>query len=392
MPQHTELTQVSLDQKIIATIKFVLGEAEHALHEPRFLGNEQSYLQDCIASTYVSSVGKYVDRFEQELAVFTGAKRAVATVNGTAALQVALQLAGVKTDDEVLIPTLTFIATANAVHYLRAIPHFVDSEEKTLGLDPIAMRAWLQYIAEPAAGGFRNRLTGRRIHAVVPMHTFGHPCDLDGLLAVANDFKLQVVEDAAESLGSFYKGLHTGTFGLLGTLSFNGNKIITTGGGGAILTNDDELANYAKHLTTTAKRPHRWEYLHDEIGYNFRMPNLNAALGCAQLEQLPAFLASKRNLTNKYHTAFKGIKEVRLMHEPPHCKSNYWLQTLILERSAAQYRDTILEATNIVGIATRPAWNLMHQLLPYSNSPRAPLPIAESLVCRIINLPSSAGL
>jgi len=383
---------MSIDQQIISSLRFVLGEGTHALHEPRFQGSELRYVQECIASTFVSSVGQYVDRFERELAAFTGARRAVAVVNGTAALQVALQLAGVEAGDEVLVPALTFVATANAVHYLRATPHFVDSSPETLGMDPIAMKDWLKHIGERALDGTRNRETGRRIRAMVPMHTFGHPTDIDGLLALAQDYQVQLVEDAAESLGSFYHGCHTGTFGLLGTLSFNGNKTVTTGGGGAILTNDERLADHAKHLTTTARKTHRWEYIHDEVGYNFRMPNLNAAMGCAQLEQLQDFLSSKRRLTEKYLQAFEDLPQVRLMTEPAGCQSNYWLQTLLLNEAIADQRDAILEATNDAGLMTRPAWMLMHQLPAYQQCPRAPLTVAESLAKRIINLPSSAGL
>ena len=375
---------------IIAALRSALGEGNFALHEPRFEGNEQRYVQQCVASTYVSSVGAYVERFEEELADYTGVRRAVAVVNGTAALQVALQLAGVKANDEVIVPALTFVATANAVHYLGAIPHFADSAETTLGLDPRALHDWLKSIAEPAGDGYRNRQTGRRLRALVPMHTFGHPCDLEGLLAIAHDYRLSLVEDAAESLGSHYQGQHTGTFGLLGTLSFNGNKIITTGGGGAILTNDERLADHAKHLTITAKLPHRWDYVHDEVGYNFRMPNLNAALGCAQLEQLPKFLASKRRLFERYRATFAGIDQVRLMQEPPGCESNYWLQTLILSDDMADQRDAVLQATNDADWMTRPAWRPMHQLASYRDCPRAPLPVAESLERRIVNLPSNS--
>jgi len=377
---------------IINALRNTLGEGNFPLHEPRFAGNEQNYVQECIASTYVSSVGAYVDRFERELAAYTGARRAVAVVNGTAALQVALQLTGVQVNDEVIVPALTFVATANAVQYLGAVPHLADSEEATLGLDPRALRDWLKSVAEPAGDAYRNRQTGRRLRALVPMHTFGHPCDLEGLLAVAHDYRLPLVEDAAESLGSRYQSQHAGTFGLLGTLSFNGNKIITTGGGGAILTNDERLADHAKHLTTTAKLPHRWDYVHDEVGYNFRMPNLNAALGCAQLEQLPEFLASKRRLFERYQAALVEIDGVRLMQEPFGCESNYWLQTLVLSGAIADQRDGILQATNDAGLMTRPAWRLMHQLAPYQECPRAPLPVAESLAQRLINLPSSAGL
>jgi aminotransferase in exopolysaccharide biosynthesis len=377
---------------IVRALQSELGEGTLGLHEPRFWGNEQRYLQQCIDSTYVSSIGQYVDRFESELATYTGARHAVAVVNGTAALQVALQLAGVRANDEVIVPALTFIATANAVQYLGAIPHFADSEETTLGIDPLALRDWLKNVAEPAGEGYRNRLTGRRLSALVPMHTFGHPCSLEGLIAVAHDYQLSLVEDAAEALGSRYQGQHTGTFGLLGTLSFNGNKIITSGGGGAILTNDKCLADRAKHLTTTAKLPHRFEYVHDEVGHNFRMPNLNAALGCAQLEQLPEFLASKRRLFERYKRALVDIDEVYLMKEPMDCESNYWLQTLVLSDAVAAQRDMVLQETNNAGLMTRPTWRLMHQLGPYRQCPRAPLPVAESLQRRIVNLPSSAGL
>lgn len=386
-------TSGSLAAELIKQLKSVITLNDHVkLHEPIFRGKEQKYLKECISSSYVSSVGKFVDRFEKQLADYTGARRAIAVVNGTAALQLALKLTGVKEGDEVLLPALTFVATANAIHYLGATTHFVDSEEQTLGLDAIALRNWLKHCAEVTVDGCRNRQTGKRIKALLPMHTFGNPCDLEGLLAVAHDYKLVLVEDAAESLGSFYCGKHTGTFGRLGTLSFNGNKIITTGGGGAILTNDEQLADRAKHLSTTAKLPHRWNYVHDEIGYNFRMPNLNAALGCAQLEQLDNFLQSKRRLFSQYLEAFKDISQLRLLQESAASKSNYWLQTIILDKAFSNQRDTILEVTNNANFMTRPAWTLIHQLEPYKKTPRAPLPVSESLVQRIINLPSSAGL
>jgi len=381
-----------VDQQIVNILQKILGNGKHFLHEPRFKGKEQQYVKECIDSTYVSSLGKFVDQFERNLSDYTGARRAVAVVNGTAALQVALKLADVIEGDEVLIPTLTFIATANAVHYVGATPHFVDCEEKTLGIDTIALRSWLKYCAETTTNGCRNRRTGKRIRALLPMHTFGHPCDLEGLQALAHDYKLALVEDASESLGSFYQGRHTGTFGKLGVLSFNGNKIITTGGGGAILTNDEQLADRAKHLTTTAKLPHRWEYAHDDIGYNFRMPNLNAALGCAQLEQLDNFLQSKRRLFERYFDLFKDIQQIDFMREPEKCRSNYWLNTLILNETLSSKKDTILEATNNSNFATRPVWGLMHQQIPYIKCQQAPLPVAESLAKRIINIPSSAGL
>lgn len=385
-------TSLPLAEQVVAAIRTVVGAGPVALHEPSFTGNEWLYLKECLDSTFVSSVGKFVDRFEADLAAFTGAKHAVAVVNGTAGLHIALKLAGVKTDDEVLIPALTFVATANAVTYCGATPHFVDSEARTLGMDAVKLRDYLANHTEQRAGQCVNRATGRAIRALVPMHTFGHPVDLDGLLAVAHDFKLALIEDTAESLGSYYHGQHTGTFGLMGALSFNGNKTITTGGGGAILTNDSELARHAKHLTTTAKLPHAWEYRHDEVGYNYRLPNLNAALGCAQLEQLPTMLAAKKGLFQRYQAAFAPVAGVKLMAEPEQCQSNYWLQTLVLNAGQENQRDPILKATNDAGFMTRPAWILMHELTPFKDCPRMDLAGAQSLSQRLINIPSSSGL
>jgi perosamine synthetase len=382
----------NLPQDIVRAIRSVVGEGPQALHEPRFKGNEWCYLKECLDSTFVSSVGKFVDRFEDDLANFTGAKRAVSVVNGTAALHVALRLAGVEDGDEVLLPALTFIATANAVAYCNAKPNFVDSEERSLGMDAVALRDYLSRTTYISGNQCINRNTGRVIRALVPMHTFGHPVDIEALLAVAHDFHLQLIEDAAESLGSSVGGRHTGTFGLMGTLSFNGNKTITTGGGGAILTNDVALAKRAKHITTTAKLPHRWNFVHDEVGYNYRMPNLNAALGCAQLEQLPGFLRNKRQLYEQYQAAFASVSGLRLVGEPQGCSSNYWLQTILLDEPAACQHDAILSATNDAGLMTRPVWALMNSLPMYASAPRAPLPVAESLECRVINLPSSSGL
>lgn len=389
---NTVSIPTTLAEQIVATIRSVVGAGPVVLHEPSFTGNEWLYLKECLDSTFVSSVGKFVDRFEADLASFTGAKHAVAVVNGTAALHIALKLAGVKADDEVLIPALTFVATANAVTYCGAMPHFVDSEVCTLGMDAEKLRDYLSRQTEQRTGQCVNRATGQVIRALVPMHAFGHSVDLDGLLAVARDFNIALVEDAAESLGSYYHGQHTGTFGLLGTLSFNGNKTITTGGGGAILTNDAALARHAKHLTTTAKLPHAWEYRHDEIGYNYRLPNLNAALGCAQLEQLPAMLAAKRALFQRYQTAFAPVQDVKLMAEPAQCQSNYWLQTLLLDADYADQRDRVLKATNAAGFMTRPAWILMHELAPFKDCPRMDLAIAQSLSQRLINIPSSSSL
>lgn len=385
-------TAPPLAEQIILAIRAVVGARPAVLHEPSFAGNEWLYLKECLDSTFVSSVGKFVDRFEADLAAFTGAKHAVAVVNGTSALHIALKLAGVRANDEVLIPALTFAATANAVTYCGATPHLVDSEERTLGVDAAKLRNYLVNHTEKLDGQRVNRATGRVIRALVPMHVFGHPADMDGLLAVAHDFNLALIEDAAESLGSYYHHRHTGNFGLMGILSFNGNKTITTGGGGAILTDDAELARHAKHLTTTAKVPHAWEYRHDEIGYNYRMPNLNAALGCAQLEQLPTMLAEKRELFQRYQAAFAPLMGVKLMAEPEQCQSNYWLQTLLLDAEHASQRDSILKATNDAGVMTRPAWILMHNLTPFKDCPRMDLTVAQLLSQRLINIPSSAHL
>lgn len=384
--------KIDLADQVLEAIRTTVGDGPIALHEPSFNGNEWLYLKECLDSTFVSSVGKFVDRFEIDLAEFTGAKYAVAVVNGTAALHIALKLAGVQAGDEVLVPTLTFIATANAVSYCNATPHFVDSELATLGVDVAKLRDYLSTHTEQRSNLCFNRTTGNVIRALVPMHTFGHPSDIDGLLALAHDFNIMLVEDAAESLGSYYYGQHTGTFGLLGTLSFNGNKTITTGGGGAILTNDAGLARHAKHITTTAKIPHAWEFRHDEVGYNYRMPNLNAAIGCAQLEQLPVKLQAKRALFSSYQAIFKEIVGVELIAEPVKCQSNYWLQTLLLDANNADQRDVILKRTNDAGFMTRPSWTLMHQLEIFNSCPRMNLTIAQSLMERLINIPSSSVL
>lgn len=363
-----------------------------ALHEPRFAGNEWRYVKECLDTGWVSSVGKFVDRFEAQLAEITGARHAIAVVNGTAALHVALKLVGVEPGDEVLAPALTFVATANAISYCGAVPHFVDSDLHTLGLDPAKLDDYLQTISEMRPEGCINRRTGRRIKAVVPMHTFGHPVDLDPLADVCRRFQLDLIEDAAESLGSYYKGHHTGNWGRIAALSFNGNKIVTTGGGGALLTNDPELARLAKHVTTTAKVPHRWAFVHDQIGYNYRLPNLNAALGCAQLEQLPDFLERKRHLAERYGTAFADVPDVTFVREPAFGRSNYWLNAILLAEDAADERDTVLEALNSEGWMSRPAWALMPSLPMYSECQAMDLSVASSLERRLINLPSSVQL
>jgi aminotransferase in exopolysaccharide biosynthesis len=378
--------------QVIDAIRSVVGSEPAVLHEPSFDGNELAYLRECIDSTFVSSIGKFVDRFEMELSKFTGAKHAVAVVNGTAALHVCLRLAGVQAEDEVLVPALTFVATANAVTYCNASPHFIDSEEYSFGVDAHKLRDYLNSSTEQRAGRCINRNTGRVIRAMIVMHAFGHPADMDSLLSVAHDFNITLLEDAAESLGSYYKKQHTSTFGLMGALSFNGNKTITTGGGGAILTNNSSLARYAKHLTTTAKLQHPWEFQHDEVGYNYRLPNLNAAIGCAQMEQLPDKLADKRRLFSLYKKAFEGIAGLRLIAEPNNCQSNYWLNTLLLDSENIDQRDAILKGTNDAGIMTRPVWKLIHQLEPFKDCPRMSLSTAISLSRRIINIPSSSFL
>ena len=360
-----------------------------ALHEPCFSGNEWSYVKDCLDTAWVSTAGKYVDRFEQMLQDFIGVKRAVAVVNGTAALHTCLILVGVQPGDEVIVPALTFVATANAVTYCGAIPHFADCEETTLGLDPKKLQDYLLDVCEIRPEGSVNKKTGRRIKAVIPMHTFGHPVDLDSLVELCIQFKLELIEDAAESIGSYYKGRHTGNLGKVAACSFNGNKTITTGGGGAILTNDEELGRLAKHLTTTAKVPHAWALMHDRIGYNYRLPNINAALGCAQMEELPEFLKTKRQLAQKYRNVFKGMDGIRFFTEPEFGRSNYWLNTLLLDDDNTDKLDNLLELTNHLGIMTRPAWTLMHKLPMFKDHPRMDLSGAGNIKARLINIPSS---
>lgn len=357
------------------------------LHEPTFFGNEKKYVVDCIESGWVSSVGKYVDQFEQMLAEYTGVKRAVAVVNGTAALHIALKTVGVRPDDEVLIPALTFVATGNAVTYCGATPHFIDVSKETLGVDPSKLSDYLKDVVIFSNGNSVNKYTGKTIRAIVPMHTFGHPVDLDPLMEVCERYNITMVEDAAESLGSFYKGTHTGNFGKVAALSFNGNKIITTGGGGAILTNDEELADYAKHLTTTAKVPHAWEYVHDEVGYNYRLPNINAALGCAQLEQIDILIEKKRKLTQLYSINFSKYSGVKLFTEQEFARSNYWLQTVIIESELYDIK-IALEVLNNLNIMSRPIWTPLHNLMPYKDCCKSDLSETEYLSQRIINIPS----
>ena len=367
-----------------------LGSAQ--LHEPQFAGNEWKYVKECLDTGWVSSVGKFVDDFEAKIAEVTGVKRAFAVVNGTAALHIALKMAGVETGDEVLVPDLTFVATANAVTYCGAIPHFIDIEERTLGVSPLAVEFHLKTVGTIKNGECRNRTSGRRIKALIAMHTFGHPVDLEPLQEICRRFHIELIEDAAESLGSFYKGRHTGHWGGFATLSFNGNKIITTGGGGAILTNDEKLGTLAKHIATTAKLSHPWAFNHDQIGYNYRMPNINAALGLAQLEELPGFLKRKRALAMRYKKAFENVPGVRFFNEPEFAKSNFWLNALILDEGQAGERDPLLKLLNENGIKARPAWTLMHKLPMFKACPKAEVPVAENIEARLINIPSSAFL
>lgn len=381
-------------EEIAERIKSALPQERDrfGLHEPLFVGHERDYVLDCIDTGWVSSVGSYVTKFEQLLGEYTGVPYVIATVNGTAALHIALKLAGVEVNDEVLLPTLTFIATANAITYCGAIPHFVDSATDTLGIDPLKLGHYLEEIVDLNNGICVNRITGRRIKAVVPMHTFGHPVDMDRLSAVCNRFGLEIVEDAAEALGSMYHGKHVGQEGRLSVLSFNGNKIVTTGGGGAILTSDETLARHAKHLTTTAKVQHAWEFIHDEVGYNYRLPNINAALGCAQMEQLDKFIINKRELTGSYKQALQGVEGISLFLESPETRSNYWLQTLLIDEAYVEQRDELLQALNNRGIGSRPVWRPIHELEMYKHCPKMDLTTAVSLSKRIVNIPSSVFL
>jgi perosamine synthetase len=380
-------------RNVVEAIRSVLPVKENTpLHEPYFAGRESIYLKECVDSGWVSSVGQFVNRFEQMLCDYTSSPYAVVTVNGTSALHICLLLAGVSEGDEVLAPALTFVATANAITYCGAVPHFIDVEERTLGIDANKLSNYLQEISELRDGICYNRYTDRPIRAVVPMHTFGHPVDIDPLQEVCRRYKLVMVEDATESLGTLYKGKHAGTLGKISCLSFNGNKIITTGGGGAVLTADKELARQAKHLTTQAKLTHRWEFVHDQIAYNYRMPNINAALGCAQLEQLPTFLEKKRLLAARYQTKFKDFKGAKIFKEQEYARSNYWLNVLLLDKGYIKYRDDILALSNDSGLMTRPAWTLMHNLPMYQECPRMNLDESEALAARIINIPSSVNL
>ncbi|MFX4235826.1 LegC family aminotransferase [Aliarcobacter butzleri] len=377
-------------QNIVDFIKQTFNTNEFIpLHEPRFIGNEKKYLNDCIDSTFVSSVGKYVDTFEKEFAKTVGSKFAIATVNGTAALHISLLLSGVKRDDEVITQPLTFIATSNAISYIGAKPIFLDVDLDTMGLSPKSLKNFLETNCELIDDKCINKTTNKQIKACVPMHTFGHPCKIDEIKEICESWNITLVEDAAESLGSYYKNKHTGTFGKIGAFSFNGNKIITSGGGGVIVTDDEGLAKRAKHITTTAKIPHPYEYVHNEIGYNYRLPNINAALLVAQLEQLEKFLVSKRELAKIYDEFFSS-NSIKFIKESENSKSNYWLQAVLL--NDINQRNEFLEFTNKNGVMTRPIWKLMNELEMFKYCQKDDLKNAKYLEERVVNIPSSVIL
>jgi perosamine synthetase len=374
-------------RELVAFIRGMYGsEGAIPLHAPVFRGNEKEYLAECIDSTFVSSVGPFVERFESMMREITGSPHAVATVNGTAALHMALIVAGVRDGDEVITQPLSFVATCNAVAYERAHPVFVDVDADSLSLSPEALKEFLEDSCKRVAGECRNQRTGRRVSAVVPMHTFGLPGRAMELAQICEKWGLALIEDAAESLGSSIGGRHTGTFGDIGTFSFNGNKTVTCGGGGCLVMRDAQAARLAKHLTTTAKLPHRWDFDHDQVGYNYRMPNLNAALACAQLEQLDGFLANKRTTALAYaqRCAELGIP---FFQERPGTTSNYWLNAVLT--AGAQERDAFLSFSNDQGVMTRPVWKLMTELPAFADAQRGSLATAESLASRVVNIPSS---
>ena len=381
-------------RQIIATIRNVMDEPDALLplHTPVFGANAETYVAECVRTGWVSSVGKFVDRFEEDLANYTGVKRVVAVVNGTAALHIAQLLCGVVDQDEVLIPSLTFIATANSVKYCNATPHFVDISTRTLGVDPHKLDSYLAEIADMDGGTCVNRKTGKTIRAMIGVHTFGHPFEVDQIQEVCKKYNLQFIEDAAESIGSFYKNKHTGGLSDIGIISFNGNKTITTGGGGAILTNDEGVGKTAKHITTTGKVPHAYEYVHDVVAYNYRMPNINAALGCSQLEDVEELIASKRRIAKRYISAFSSLRDLEIFSEPESCRSNYWLNTMILSRQFSSSLVRIIEALNQADIQVRPIWKPLHTLDMFKNCPRMDLTNTLDLGGRIINLPSTPRL
>jgi perosamine synthetase len=378
------------NSEIIDFIKSIYNKKKFIpLHEPRFSGNEKKYLNECIDSTFVSSVGKFVDEFEEKIAKYTGAKYAVATVNGTLALHLSLILAKVDKDSEVITQPLTFVATCNAISYCNAKPIFIDVDKDTMSLSPAALQFFLEKNTIFKNNKCINKKTKKIIKACVPMHSYGHPCRIDEIKKILKRYNIFLIEDAAESLGSFYKNKHTGTFGELGVISFNGNKIVTAGGGGCIITNNKTLAKKAKYLSTTAKIPHKWDFNHDMVGYNYRMPNLNAAFLVAQLEKLNDFIINKRNLANKYETFFKDTV-YNFFKEPKNSRSNYWLNSIILKNKTQ--RDKFLKETNFNGVMTRPIWILMNKLPMFKDAQCDDLKNSKWLAERVVNIPSSVTL
>jgi perosamine synthetase len=382
----------SFPRNVVRSIRKVVGKGKHQLHEPLFCGNEIKYLKKTIKTNSVSSIGNYVKKFEEKIKKITSSKFAIAVVNGTTALHVSLKVSGVKDGDEVIVPALTFVGTANAITYCGGIPHFVDSEINTMGINTKKLEKYLNQIVIFKKDLAINKFTKKIIRAIIPVHVFGHPCRIDEIMRIAKKFNLIVIEDAAEALGSYYKKKHLGTFGLAGCLSFNGNKIVTTGGGGVVITNNKVFAKKVRHLSTTAKLDHKWEYIHDQIGYNFRMPNLNAALGLAQLENLNFFIKKKRILYKKYFNVFKNIKYIVLFKELQNAKSNYWLQTLILEKKYCRFKNKILNESFKSGLYLRPAWKLISNLKPFRFNPRMDLCGSAEIYKRIINLPSGQSI
>ncbi len=382
---------MSLPDDIIKSIRNVVGKQKHYLHEPLFIGNEIKYLKETITTNLVSSVGPFVKKFEDQITKFTKSKYTISVVNGTEALHLSLVACGVKNNDEVLVPTITFAGTANAIVYSGATPHFVDSEFETLGIDPLKLEKYLEKITIKNGKFYFNKKTKRKIKAIIPVHVFGSICQIDKILKIAKKYNLLVIEDAAEALGSFFKNKHAGTFGLVGCFSFNGNKIMTTGGGGAIVTNNKLLAKKIKHLSTTAKIDHRWEYIHNAVGYNFRMPNLNAALGSAQIENLKKFLKSKRKLFVRYCKEFLKVNDVRLIMNPEFSKSNNWLNTIFIKNSSIKKRNKILSLAQKNQIFLRPVWKPLHTLKHLNKMPRMNLDAAIKIYKSCINLPSSAS-
>jgi aminotransferase in exopolysaccharide biosynthesis len=376
---------------IIKSIIKVTGKQKHHLHEPLFCGNEIKYLKKTIITNLVSSVGPFVKKFENQIIKFTKSKYVISVVNGTEALHLSLVACGIKSNDEILVPTITFVGTANAILYSGAIPHFVDSEFETLGIDSLKLEKYLERITIKKGKFYFNKKTKRRIKAIMPVHVFGNICQIDKILKIAKKYNLVVIEDAAEALGSFFKNKHAGTFGLVGCFSFNGNKILTTGGGGAIITNNKLLAKKIKHLSSTAKINHPWEYIHDAVGYNFRMPNLNAALGSAQIENLNKFLKSKRKLYLKYYDEFSKIKDVRLIKNPQFSQSNNWLNTIFIRNSSIKKRNRVLSLAQKNRIFLRPVWKPLHTLKHLNKMPRMNLDVAIKIYESCINLPSSAS-